>query len=150
MPRLVFGTSTVGQHYTTPDSVKSLLDAVQASGIGSIDTAALYPFVNIGQSEILLGQADVIDRGFQVDTKILVTSSDTDGTLHPDKIRQSIQRSIEVLKTTDNHKINVLYCHAPDKSTPLFDQLQALDESHKRGDFAKVSTRSHFILIQFA
>ena len=43
-------------------------------------------------------------------------------------------------------QVNVLYCHAPDKSTPISEQAAAMDRYYKKGKFAYVGFFSYYIL----
>lgn len=133
-PRIIFGGSTIGEAYTTPESVTALLATLQEQGISQIDTAALYPFINMGMSETLLGEAAATES-CAVDTKILVTSKDTAGTMAADKIESSITSSKQRLKA---QQLNILYCHAPDTATAAEEQLATLDAHYKAGDFKQV------------
>lgn len=130
-PRIIFGGSTIGEAYTTPESVEALLATLREQGISQIDTAALYPFISMGMSETLLGETAAAES-FAVDTKILVTRKDTAGTMAADKIKTSIDNSKQRLQTS---KLNVLYCHAPDTETSADEQLATLDAHYRAGDF---------------
>lgn len=133
-PRIIFGGSTIGEAYTTSESVATLLATLHEQDIAQIDTAALYPFINMGMSETLLGEAAATES-CAVDTKILVTSKDTAGTMAADKIKASITNSKQRLQTS---KLNILYCHAPDTETSADEQLAALDAHYRAGDFQQV------------
>lgn len=138
-PRLIFGGSTIGDAYTTPEEVSDLLQKLKSLGIQEIDTAARYPAVNFGASERLLGEVGAATaQGFAVDTKILVLSADGNGSLEPAKIQDSVSKSCEALQIRGGAKLNVLYCHAADFETPLEDQASTLDALHKKGIFDKV------------
>lgn len=137
-PRLIFGGSTIGDTYNTLESVVNLLKYLKSYNIDEIDTAALYPWTNIGMSETLLGQAGAAKQGFKIDTKILVTSKDANGTLEPAKIEKSVDTSNERLMYQDGTKLNIVHCHAPDFTTPIEDQAAALDVLYKKGHFQQV------------
>lgn len=87
-PVLIFGGSTIGVSYNTAADVAEILEVLNANNIKQIDTAALYPWTNIGMSETLLGEANAIQHGFQIDTKVLVTTKDGNGTLEAEKIKK--------------------------------------------------------------
>lgn len=137
-PRIIFGGSTIGEAFDTPEAVSHLLQVLKSCGIDEIDTAALYPWTNIGMSETLLGQVGAGKLGFKIDTKILVMSQDANGTLEPAKIRDSINASIDRLQYQAGSKLNVVHCHAPDFTTPLTEQAAALDAMHKNGLFQQL------------
>lgn len=137
-PRLIFGGSSIGDDYATPQEVSDLLQRLKGAGVKEIDTAARYPAVNFGASEQLLGEVGAAAQGFAVDTKILLLSADGNGSLEPAKIQDSVRKSYEALQMR-GEKLNVLYCHAPDFETPLEDQAATLDALHKKGVFDKVN-----------
>ncbi|KAJ8132097.1 hypothetical protein O1611_g1526 [Lasiodiplodia mahajangana] len=137
-PRLMFGGSVIGEDYKTVESVKDLLSLLQSLGIREIDTAALYPVPNRGESERLLGQVGAVAQGFVIGTKILVLSKEANGTLEPAKITESLLSSRERLRLDSNQKVGVLHCHAPDYTTPIKDQAATLDSLHKQGLFEKL------------
>ena len=137
-PKLIFGAASLGDKFATVKDVSDLLKVLKSHGITTIDTAGLYPPTNKGASERLLGECGAAEDGFTIDTKILVTSMEADGTLKPEAIEKSISASIERLQLKQNQKINVLHCHAVDKSTPLEEQARALNEQYKAGRFEQV------------
>ncbi|GAP89754.1 putative aldo keto [Rosellinia necatrix] len=137
-PRLMFGGSVLGEDYISVESVEELLILLQSLGINEIDTAALYPVPNMGESERLLGQLGAVAKGFVIGTKILVLSKDANGTLEPAKIRASLDSSRERLRLDSTQKVGVLHCHAPDFTTPIKDQAAALDALHREGLFDKL------------
>lgn len=137
-PRLIFGGSTIGAEWENLDSVKNLLDILKTHGINEVDAAGLYPVTNMGACERLLGEAGAFDAGFQIDTKILVTSMDTDGTLETDKINTSVKDSFDRLNFQGSQKFHVVHCHGPDRTTPIEEQAAALDALHKKGMFDKL------------
>lgn len=139
-PQLIFGGSTLGEDYKTLEEVQDILGLARLLGIHEVDTAALYPVTDMGLSEKLLGEVKAIPKGFAVDTKILVLSKEANGTLEPDKIRTSLERSRKSLQLDSSQKLNILHCHAPDYTTPILDQASTLDELHKQGLFDKVGT----------
>lgn len=137
-PRLIFGGSSIGDAYATPEDVTDLLQCLKGAGVTEIDTAARYPAVNFGASEKLLGEVGAAAQGFAVDTKILVLGTSGNGSLEPAKIQDSVSKSCEALKMR-GEKLNVLYCHAADFETPLEDQAATLDTLYKKGIFDKAS-----------
>lgn len=135
-PSIIFGCASIGKSYTSQEEVTDLLSTLQNSGINHLDTAARYPPTLPGRSEELLGAALAADS-FTIDTKILV-SGDGRGHLEESLIGESIERSFQSLKTS---KIDVLYCHAPDKQTPIADQAAAFDRHYREGKFEYVGIR---------
>ncbi|KAJ7451676.1 NADP-dependent oxidoreductase domain-containing protein [Mycena latifolia] len=136
-PTLIFGGGPIGSTYATAESVSEILSALKALGINRIDTAARYPQTNPGESERLLGQVGAVAQGFVVDTKILV-SDDPSGSLEPVAVGNSLRESCERLALPNDGQVNVLYCHAPDRTTPLEAQAAGLDAQYKNGLFTQL------------
>lgn len=136
-PKLILGGGGIGDEFEYAESVSELLNELQELGIMRIDTAALYPPKNIGASETLLGQLGAAEKGFTIDTKVLALGLEADGTLTPAAIETSLNTSYDRLKLQDR-TINVLYCHTPDRRTPLEDQAAGLDAQYRKGRFKKV------------
>lgn len=137
-PKLIFGAAGFGDEFKTAESVQELSKTLKASGITTLDTAALYPPTAVGASEQLLGVTGAIKNGFKVDTKVMIFGISGDGTLEPAKIEASVNTSIERLKLQDGEKINVLHVHAPDSTTPIKDQVAGFHAEFKKGHFEKV------------
>ena len=107
------------------DNVRETLKEV---GITRLDTAARY---QNGESERRLGQAG-FPKDFTVDTKILYTPPG-DGTLSAEAIEKSLTNSLQSLGI---EKVNVLYCHAPDFTTPVAEQAKAFNVQYQKGRFS--------------
>lgn len=99
MPIIYFGGGTIGEGaFSTPHDVKGLLDVLQSCKIEHIDTAGRYPGSAPGESERLIGAANAAERGFTIDTKILVTGKGPgQGSLTKSAIDESLTRSLKVL-----------------------------------------------------
>ena len=110
-----------------PDELHSTL---QANGINRIDTAARY---RDGESEKKIGRSGLAQT-FTIDTKVLFQPPG-DHTLTADAIEKSLTNSLAVLGVD---RVNVLYCHAPDHTTPIAEQAAAFDAQFRRGRFAKL------------
>ena len=136
-PLIIFGGASVGNTYNTVEEVSDLLATLQSLGITYIDTAARYPPTNPGASERLLGEANVADRGFIIDTKILA-NGDGSGNLTPAATNASLQRSYNRLHLKEGD-VNVLYAHRPDPQTPVEEQAAGLDAQYRKGLFKKAS-----------
>lgn len=99
MPVIHFGGGTVGEGAcATVEDVGGLLETLAACGITEIDTAGVYPTSAPGASERLLGAVKAFDRGFTINTKIMVTGHGPgQGSLIKEAIDESVQRSLTVL-----------------------------------------------------
>ena len=137
-PKLIFGAAGIGDEFKTSESVTELLKCLKSNGVTTLDTAALYPPLDIGASERLLGETGAPEDGFKIDTKIMVFGVVADGTLEPAKIETSVNTTFERLKLQHGQKINVLHAHTVDNTTPLKDQAFGFDREFKKGRFEKV------------
>lgn len=100
-------------------------------GISRLDSAAVYQG---GESERRLGAARMGER-FTIDTKVL-SNRESAGTLTPEKVGESSQKSLEQLAV---NKVNVLYVHGPDFATPIEQQAKGFNDAYKMGRFSEVS-----------
>ena len=139
-PRTLFGCANIGKAYSTKAEVETLLETLKRGNVNHLDTAARYPPTSPGLSEKLLGEANAGDSMI-VDTKILI-HGDGSGTLKEEAIGQSIKQSYESLKLS---KINVLYCHGPDKKTPIAEQAAAFDKYYREGKFKHVCGMNYHV-----
>ena len=110
--------------------IDDILPVLRKYGITRLDSAAGY---EKGESERRLG-ASGMSKEFTIDTKIL-SKVPRGGTLTPEAIEESSKLSLERLKID---KVNVLYCHAPDKTTPVEDQARGFNDAYQEGRFAAV------------
>jgi aflatoxin B1 aldehyde reductase len=139
-PELIFGCGGFGLEIVGSEAAKEVLRTLKDLGVVHLDTAALYPLVNFGASQRLLGEVSAAPQGFTIDTKVLIGVKEQRGTLEPLKIAESVTNSHEVLNLGHGQRINVLYAHTADLKTPLKDQAYGFDVQYKRGMFAKVKT----------
>lgn len=143
-PEIVFGCASIGKSFTSQSEVDKLVKVLQACNFNHLDTAARYPMNSPGLSEKLLGKAKTGDI-FIIDTKILF-SGDGRGQLTEAAIGKSIEQSYESLSLRSS-KINILYCHVPDKQTPISEQAAAFDKFYREGKFKYVGNYLGFILV---
>lgn len=99
MPAIHFGGGTLGEGaFATVEDVGALLDTLATCGIKAVDTAGVYPSSAPGASERLLGAAKAADRGFTLNTKILVTGvGPGQGSLRKEAVDESLKRSLTTL-----------------------------------------------------
>ncbi|KAI0395383.1 Aldo/keto reductase [Xylariaceae sp. FL0594] len=135
-PQLIFGGASLGDAFATADEVSAVLETLKSAGISRVDTAARYPPTSPNASERLLGETGAASKGFSIDTKVFCPNT-PEGHLAPDRIQASIKDSYGRLKLGDK-KLNTLYCHRPDPTTPLEEQARALHEQHEAGLFDKL------------
>ncbi|KAL8897402.1 MAG: hypothetical protein Q9192_002595 [Flavoplaca navasiana] len=137
MPFIQFGGGTLGEGaFATIEDVGPLLETLAACGITEIDTAGVYPASAPGASERLLGAVKASDRGFTINTKIMVTGDGPgQGSLRKEAIDKSVQRSLTTLGLP---KINVLHCHIPDTATPVEETAAALHDHWSKANITQV------------
>jgi len=134
-PKIIFGTATLGLGFNTPSAVTSVLSLLTSLEISELDSAARYPPTKPNESERLLGQAKAAGKGFAVDTKIYTAAGDGSGELSKDAIESSFKGSLERLGVD---KVNILYCHRSDPTTPIQEQAAAFNDLYKEGKFQKL------------
>ncbi|PLN82245.1 Aldo/keto reductase [Aspergillus taichungensis] len=127
-PSYILGTQNFGTSWTET-TLPQLVTRLDDAGITHYDTAALYPATNPGQSETLLGQIQRDD--VLIDTKILFQP----GGLQHDKMEQSLRGSLSRLGVS---KVNTLFAHAPDPTTPIAEQAANFDALHRAGLFTSL------------
>ncbi|KAF9406071.1 hypothetical protein BGZ76_006423, partial [Entomortierella beljakovae] len=134
-PRIVLGTMTFGLETTNAfttirvrgaDSTKPFLDKFHAHGHVELDTARIYCD---GDTEIVLGKLP-LDH-FKVATKVWPTVPHAHGLEY---LRKSLKESLSALKA---EKVDILYLHAPDYSTPFEETAKAIDDLYREGLFEK-------------
>lgn len=99
-PRLRFGCANVGVSWNSKEDLESLAGALADSGVRHLDTAARYPPHSPGLSERLIGDNDFAEKGFNINTKIMIKALDGAGSMSADAISQSISQSHRSLKVT--------------------------------------------------
>jgi aflatoxin B1 aldehyde reductase len=164
-PTLHFGTSLFGSQnspaLTSESYCSALLDDVHSADIWQIDTAARYPPENSGASERMLGAVGAATgKGFRVNTKVLFSGHDSDGTLGLEAVRESVRISRERLlgdmgaedeeeeeeeeeEKKKKKKLGILYAHCPDGKTPLEEQARAMSEQVEKGYCEQVRRLLH-------
>ncbi len=134
---------TVGNaRFTDPALIQQWVDIMARHGQVGIDTSRLYGkgtsekvrlylalvrFTVITERHVsqLLAQLNI--EGMRLDTKIFPLSP---GEHEPTKLKETFKLSLEALGP---NKIRVFYLHAPDRSVPFEDTLEAVNELYKQG-----------------
>ena len=76
-----------------------LIETSKKAGINRIDTAAALPGNNPGGTEKLLGNLELAEHGFIIDSKV-IWSGNGDGTLTAEAVEKSVAQSLESLKVS--------------------------------------------------
>ncbi|KAE8152725.1 NADP-dependent oxidoreductase domain-containing protein [Aspergillus avenaceus] len=134
-PHIVFGTASFGTgtaqaKICDEETARPVLATLQAKQITNLDTARAYPVGSPGTSEKLLGQLQVASWA-TVSTKV---QSWAPGSHQADRIRESIDLSLATLKTD---KVDIMYLHSPDRTTPFEETCRAMDAEYRKGKFAR-------------
>ncbi|KAF9187280.1 hypothetical protein BGZ51_001437 [Haplosporangium sp. Z 767] len=121
---MTFGPEGGGARVKTTEEATKIISTFRQYGHTALDTARIY---TDGNTEKMMGNLDL--HGLTVDTKCFPLQL---GGLQPDKVKRSLQESLEALKTD---KVHVFYLHAPDYATPIEDTLKAVNELYEQGKF---------------
>ena len=141
-PEIIFGCASFGDpnhpqaKFNSPETALPLLEHLRSRGHTYLDTARAYPVGAPGTSEALLGQLGV-GSWATVDTKVV---SWRPGTHSAEGIEKSIPASFEALKMD---KVNVMYLHSPDRTTPFEITCRAMDKAYREGKFEKFGVSNY-------
>jgi aflatoxin B1 aldehyde reductase len=131
---MTFGPDeSTGARITSLDEFKKHLDYFQQQGFNEIDTARIYVG---GAQEAFTAQAGK-ERGLTLATKWYPKSP---GDHKADVIRQNLELS---LKELGSDQVDIFYLHAPDRSIPFAETLEAVNELHKEGKFVQLGLSNY-------
>ncbi|KAF9212208.1 hypothetical protein BGZ59_007074, partial [Podila verticillata] len=133
-PKIVLGTMTFGLEGSNatiypvrilgPENVKPFLDTFHKYGHVELDTARIY--CN-GDTEKVLGSLPIQD--FKIGTKVWPSIPRAHGA---ENLGRIFRESLVALKAS---KVDILYLHSPDATTPFEETVKAIDDLHKEGLF---------------
>lgn len=136
---LGLGGVTFG-HGLDANGTEAVIRAARDLGVNFVDTAPIYgePF---GDSEDFLGRAlRGIRDDFVIGTKVGFPAEfsenegrflpDVHGLLSPKQVERSVEDSLTRLRTD---RVEILYLHWPDTSTPLEETWEVLQRLHRAG-----------------
>ncbi|KAK6428520.1 hypothetical protein LTR95_015336 [Oleoguttula sp. CCFEE 5521] len=104
-----------------------LLVKLQQHGVSEIDTARVY---NSGKSEEDIGDVpEPLKASFAIATKAPGFSP---GSLAYEKVIANCNASLAALKAS---KIDLFYFHGPDRRTPMYDSLRAINDLYRSDKF---------------
>eukprot|EP01112_Ceratiomyxa_fruticulosa_P001378 TRINITY_DN1144_c0_g3_i2.p1 TRINITY_DN1144_c0_g3~~TRINITY_DN1144_c0_g3_i2.p1 ORF type:complete len:313 (-),score=68.28 TRINITY_DN1144_c0_g3_i2:794-1732(-) len=124
-PIVISGTPPVLIRNESTEEAQKYLDLFKSFHIDHIDCARAY-----GLAEKNFGAAKYFEQGFTLDTKI----KSMPGDLVPEKVHASFNESLSLLGVK---KVNILYLHGPDRTTPFEATLRAINEIYQSGGFEK-------------
>ena len=131
----VLGTMNFGPQINCDDSV-SMVDLFLQSGYREVDTAYVY---NNGDSERFLAEA--LKKG-RVDTPIVATKVNprVTGKLDETAVRFQLEESLTRMQLS---RVDILYLHFPDPTTPVNETLECLSALHQEGLFGELGVSNY-------
>lgn len=145
---LGLGTNKVGGHNLFPDLVDAqgaeVVRTALDHGIEMLDTAYMY---GLGRSEEIIGQ---VIKDYDRHKIVLATKAAHDPAqkLAPNNRPEFLKKSVDdALKRLQTDYIDVFYIHFPDKDTPKYEAVGALEEEKKAGKIRAIGV-SNFSLDQ--
>ncbi|GAQ41846.1 hypothetical protein ABZX51_004389 [Aspergillus tubingensis] len=139
-PRVILGLMTFGPNEAEGARITSLedfnkcLDYFQQQGFNEVDTARIYVG---GEQEAFTAQAKWKERGLTLATKVYPK---VPGTHKPNVLRETLETSLKQLGT---ESVDIFYLHAPDRSVPFAETLEAVNELHKEGKFVELGLSNY-------
>ncbi|KAK0628022.1 Oxidoreductase sirO [Lasiodiplodia hormozganensis] len=122
-PTYVFGAHQIGS--MSKEDIQSFLSILKKYGVRNIDTARIYT-----DSEQRLGEVDAA-ISFIIDTK---APAFTPQSLTRASITAGLTESLTRLNTD---KVDIYYLHGPDATTPIEETVDAIQDLHRQGKFAR-------------
>lgn len=128
------GSESKGARVTSLDEYNKCLDYFQKEGYNELDTARAY--ISGGQ-EAWTKEAHWKDRGLTLATKCF---PDKPGKHSKDALKGSLNKSLRELGTDC---VDIFYLHAPDRSVPYEETLEACNELFKEGKFVNLGLSNY-------
>lgn len=140
--RLVLGTMTIGPdpklgaRITELEDYKKCLSYFASKGYREVDTAQLYIG---GQQEGFTRQAlaELPDLSFDVASKVYPNKP---GDHAPENLTKAWDRSLQNLGIASP---DIFYLHAPDRSVPYEQTLEAADKMYREGKFKQLGLSNY-------
>jgi len=142
-PLVVFGTASFGTgtpqaKFHDAETANPILDTLRSRGITHIDCARAYPVGSPGTAEALLGALSVPSWA-TVSTKV---TSWQPGAHSAAAIHDSVGKSLAALGT---ESVDIMYLHAPDRTTPFEETCRAMDAEFRDGRFARFGISNYTV-----
>ncbi len=138
--RIILGLMTFGPDESAGARITSLseynkcLDCFQSQGYNEVDTARTYIG---GQQEAFTREARWKERGLKLATKCYPSEP---GMHSRDRLKGFCNKSLSELGTDC---VDIFYLHAPDRSVPFEETLEACNELHKEGKFVELGLSNY-------
>lgn len=135
---VVLGTMTFGDTTAESTAVEIIAQSID-SGITWIDTANAYA---AGESEAILGRALKGREGIVLATKVGQPHPEvgTESLLRPDLVRKAVEGSLARLQ---RERVDLLYLHAPDRTTPIADTMGAFADLAAEGKIGAIGVSNY-------
>ncbi|KAK5102625.1 hypothetical protein LTS08_003425 [Lithohypha guttulata] len=141
-PRVILGLLTFGppeselhgSRITSLTEYNRCLDYYQSCGYSEVDTARTYVD---GLQESFTRAANWKERQLLLATKCYPTEP---GIHSKSSIKQILTTSLQELGT---NQVEIFYLHAPDRSVPFEETLQACDDMYREGKFRKLGLSNY-------
>jgi aflatoxin B1 aldehyde reductase len=128
------GTEAKGARVTSLDEFSQCLDHFQRSGYSEVDTARAYLG---GEQEAWTREARWKQRGLSVASKVWPVSP---GMHNMANVKATLNHSLAELGTDS---VDIFYLHAPDRSVPFEETLEACNELHSEGKFKQLGLSNY-------
>jgi aflatoxin B1 aldehyde reductase len=128
------GTEDKGARITDIEEYNRCLDHFQKEGYNEVDTARVYIQ---GEQEAFTKQARWQERGLKLATKHFPV---TPGEHKKEILKQTLNKSLQELGTGC---VDIFYLHAPDRSVPYEETLEACNELFKEGKFVQLGLSNY-------
>lgn len=141
-PRVILGLLTFGPpgseiystRVTSLDEFNECLDYFQQRGYNEVDTARQYVK---GQQEGWTSKAGWQERKLALATKCY---PEQPGWHSKSSIKEILGKSLQQLGT---EQVDIFYLHAPDRSVPFEETIQACDEMYREGKFKQLGLSNY-------
>ena len=128
------GTEDKGARVTSLDDYNKCLDYFQKEGYHEVDTARAYIG---GAQEAWSQEAHWAERGLALATKCF---PDKPGKHSKEALKGSLNKSLRELGTDC---VDIFYLHAPDRSVPYEETLEACNDVFKEGKFVSLGLSNY-------
>ncbi|MCO5598614.1 hypothetical protein L7F22_052711 [Adiantum nelumboides] len=118
----------VSSSMSNSQQIDAFLQICSQKGVNEIDTARVYLD---GESERMLGQVNACKR-FQISTKANINMNGS--FLKHEMVLESANESLKNLQTD---QVDIYYLHRPDRTTPIEETLEAINELYTQGKFKR-------------
>ena len=128
------GSENHGARITSLDTFNDCLDYFQSQGYNEMDTARIY--VN-GQQEAWTSKTKWQERGLKLATKWYPKQPGDNKT---EVIKSKLRHSLSELGTDC---VDIFYLHAPDRTVPFIETLEACNDLYNEGKFKRLGISNY-------